>query len=180
RPHLFGGRGSPAQLLSRLTGQNFLGYEDVRVKIRAIIRDQPLRPGTQALLDEAQRANIPCAVASSSLHAWVDPGLQTRGIDDHFEAVVCADDVPRAKPFPDLFLEACRLLNTDPEETVAIEDSANGLAAAKAAGLFTIVTPNPVTQNLDFSTADLVLPDLSHFDLNGIRQALVQRKLRHA
>jgi len=170
----------PAQLLSRLTGKAFDGYEDVRVKIRAIIRDQPLRPGVQALLDAAQKENIPCAVASSSPHAWVDPGLETRNIPDHFQAIVCADDVPRAKPFPDLFLEACRRLNADPSQAVAIEDSTNGLAAAKAAGLFAIVTPNPVTAGFDFSAADLVLPDLSHIDLKRIRQALVQRKLRHA
>jgi HAD superfamily hydrolase (TIGR01509 family) len=169
----------PAQLLARLTGKPFNGYEDVRVQIRAIIRNQPLRPGVQSLLNEAREAGLPCAVASSSPHAWVDPGVETRGIADRFQAIVCADDVERAKPFPDLFLAACRRLGTDPSETVAIEDSPNGLAAAKAAGLFAIATPNPVTANLNLSAADLVLPDLSHINLNGIRQALVQRKVRH-
>ena len=161
----------PAALLERLTGKPYRLDGDRHDRTMAMIQAAPLRPGVLSLLQEARAADIPCAVASSSKHPWVDPGLRSRGIDGYFQAVVCADDVARAKPWPDLFLEACRRLGSEPSKTIAIEDSPNGLAAAKAAGLFALVTPNPVTQDLDLSAAALILPDLTHTSL----QALVQR-----
>jgi len=169
----------PKALLERLTGKPFLENAARHARVMALIDAAPLRPGVRALLDQASAANIPCAVASSSRHDWVDPALQRHHIAFSFVTTVCADDVERAKPFPDLYLEACRRLGTDPAQTVAIEDSPNGLAAAKAAGLFAIVTPNPTTQGLDFSAADLVVEDLSRLNLTSLRQALVQRELPH-
>lgn len=166
----------PAQLLERLTGCLFDKDEARHTRTMAMIQEAPLRPGVLALLDEARATGIPCAVASSSKHPWVDPGLQRRGILDRFEAIVCADDVAHAKPFPDLYLEACRRLGSDPAQTVAVEDSANGLAAAVAAGLFAVVTPNSVTESLDLSAADLRIDDLSKAGLADIEQALVQRR----
>lgn len=169
----------PAQLLERLSGRAFEADAARHVRTMDLILNQPLRPGVSSLLDEASAAGVPCAVASSSKHPWVDEGLRKRGIFDRFSVVVCADDVARAKPFPDLYLEACRRLGADPAETVAIEDSPNGLAAAKAAGLFAVCTPNSTTVDLNLSAADLIVPDLSHLDLTGIRQALVQRETRY-
>lgn len=161
----------PKALLERLTGRPFEGDALRHDRTMALIDAAPLRPGVLALLDEARERGVPCAVASSSRHAWVEPRLRQRGILERFATVVCADDVARAKPFPDLYLEACRRLGTDPAKTVAIEDSPNGLAAARAAGLFAVATPNPTTADLDLSAAHLVLPDLTHTSL----EALVQR-----
>ena len=168
----------PAALLGRLTGRP---YEDDRVRherTMALIAAAPLRPGVLSLLEEARVQGVPCAVCSSSRHAWVEPGLAGRGVLGRFEAIVCADDVSRAKPFPDLYLEVCRRLGTDPAQTVAIEDSTNGLAAAVAAGLFAVATPNPVTRSLDLTAADLIVDDLSAVRLADLRQALVQRRDR--
>jgi HAD superfamily hydrolase (TIGR01509 family) len=170
----------PKALLERLSGRPFTEDDERHARTMALIAKEPLRPGVRALLDQAGGAAIPCAIASSSKHAWVDPAIQSRRIAFSFTTVICADDVERAKPFPDLYLEACRRLGTDPAQTVAIEDSPNGLAAAKAAGLFTIATPNSTTVDLDLSAADLVISDLSQINLSGIRQALVQRNLPHA
>lgn len=166
----------PRQLLERLTGRPFEGDAVRHERTRTLIRQAPLRPGVAALLDAA---SVPLGVASSSPHAWVDPGLSARGIADRFEAILCADDVVRAKPFPDLYLEACRRLDADPEWTIAVEDSPNGIAAAKAAGLFTVATPNPVTRALDLSAADLIVEDLAAVSAEDLRQALVQRKHPH-
>lgn len=163
----------PAALLERLTGKLY-GFDGQRhARTIAMIHAAPLRPGVRALLDEAQAAGTPCAVASSSKHPWVDPGLRDRGVFERFATVVCADDVARAKPFPDLYLEACRRLGVEPAKAIAIEDSPNGLAAAKAAGLFAVATPNSVTEGLDLSAADLILPDLSAATLKSLL-ALVQ------
>ncbi len=168
----------PAALLERLTGRP---YQDDRLRhdrTMAMIDAATLRPGVLSLLEEARKAGVPCAACSSSRHAWVDPGLQRRDVFDLFATTVCADDVARAKPFPDLYLEVCRRLGTDPAQTVAIEDSTNGLAAAVAAGMFAVATPNPVTRSLDLSAADLVVDDLSTVRLADLRQALVQRRER--
>ena len=169
----------PRALLERLTGRPFEGDRLRHDRTMAMIRQAPLRPGVLALLDAADSEGLPCAVASSSRHDWVDPGLGSRNVAHRFETVLCADDVVRAKPFPDLYLEACRRLDADPEWTVALEDSPNGLAAAKSAGLFAVATPNPATRDLDLAAADLLVEDLTAVTLDALRQALVQRKHPH-
>lgn len=161
----------PAQLLERLCGVPFRDSEYRHERIMELIDREPLRPGVGALLDEAREKGLPCAVASSSPHAWVDRELDKRGVLGRFDFVACADDVSRAKPFPDLFLLACRELGAEPSATVAIEDTPNGLAAAKAAGLFAVVTPNPVTRSLDLSAADLRIDDLDGWSLSDIDRA---------
>lgn len=168
----------PAELLERLTGQPY-GHDGARhARTMAMIHAAPLRPGVMALLDEAKASGFPCAVCSSSRHAWVDPALRARGVFERFAAIVCADDVTRAKPFPDLYLLVCARLGTEPSETVAFEDSRNGLAAAVAAGLFAVATPNPVTASMDLSAADLRIDDLAGWRLADLERAMVQRRER--
>lgn len=166
----------PAALLGRLTGRPYRDDGQRHARTMAAIHAAPLRPGVLALLQEAQAAGLPCAVCSSSPHSWVEPGLALRDAQGFFQTVVCAGDVPRAKPFPDLYLEACRRLGTEPAQTVALEDSRNGLAAAAAAGLFAVVTPNPVTEGMDLSAADLRVDDLAKVRLADLERALVQRR----
>lgn len=172
----------PAELLARLAPA-FVETEDShlerRRRIRALIDREVARPGVVGLLDEAGRAGIPVAIASSSRHEWVDRFLSRLGLLDRFRVIACADDVRRAKPFPDLYLLACRLLEVEPAESVALEDSPNGIAAAKAAGLFTIAVPNSVTAPLDLSEADLVVDDLSRIGLEQIRAAFSAASARH-
>ena len=79
------------------------------------------------------------------------------GVSDWFGAAVSADDVDRPKPAPDVYLEACRRLGADPADAVALEDTATGLAAARAAGMRTIGVPSVSTAALD---ADLVAGSL--------------------
>ena len=170
----------PAQLLERLCGIPFAESEYKHERIMDLIDREPLRPGVRELIEAARAAGIPLGVASSSTHAWVDRELRKRDAFELFDTVVCADDVERAKPFPDLYLLACARLGCEPAETVAIEDTPNGLAAAKAAGLFAVVTPNPVTKTLDLSDADLRIDDLAGWSLADLDQALVQRNGAYA
>ena len=79
---------------------------------------------------------------------------------DRFAVIGAGSEVARKKPAPDIYEYVLRQLRAAPEECIALEDSANGLHAAKAAGLFTIVTPSYWTRTEDFSAADLVLPSL--------------------
>ncbi len=77
-----------------------------------------------------------------------------------------------AKPAPDLYLRACESLEVRPEEAIAFEDSPNGIAAAKAAGLWCVAVPHEITRGLDLARADLVLPTLAGVNLHHLIRSL--------
>jgi len=121
---------------------------------------QTLMPGVAQYLLDARRLQLRVAIASSSSRRWVHEHLERFAIADAFDAIVCRDDVTHAKPDPELYLEAVRRLRVTPIEALALEDSANGIAAAKAAGLRCVAVPTVMTAGLDFSRADLRIPSL--------------------
>ena len=82
------------------------------------------------------------ALASSSNRELIDTVLDRVGLHDVFEVTVSSEEVPSGKPAPDVFLEAARRLALPPERCAAIEDSANGIRAAHAAGMRVIAIPN--------------------------------------
>ena len=88
------------------------------------------------------RASFRLALASSSNRELIDGVLDAGGLADLFEVTVSSEEVPRGKPAPDVFLEAARRLDVPPERCAAIEDSANGIRAAHAAGMRVIAIPN--------------------------------------
>ena len=123
----------------------------------------PLRPGIARLLDEALVAGIRVGIASTTTSANVAALLDAelgKGAHRRFSVIACGDVVPAKKPAPDIYRLALSALGLSPEDAVAFEDSANGLAAAKAAGIFTVVTPTRWTRSQDFGEADLTLPHL--------------------
>ena len=123
----------------------------------------PLRDGVERLLEEADRAQIQVAIASTTTLANIETLLRTAlGADalDRFAAIGAGDQVRKKKPAPDIYSFVLRELARTADECVAIEDSVNGLTAAKSAGLFTVVTPSYWTQTENFSWADMVLPSL--------------------
>jgi HAD superfamily hydrolase (TIGR01509 family) len=81
------------------------------------------------------------AVASGGLRKYVELTLQAIGVRDLFDAVICAEDCARAKPFPDPFLEAARRLKVAPEACLVFEDSPLGVQAAEAAGMQCVFVP---------------------------------------
>jgi HAD superfamily hydrolase (TIGR01509 family) len=80
-------------------------------------------------------------VASNSPGVLLRAVLAAAGVEGAFDAVVAADEVPRSKPAPDVYLAACRLLGAAPAQAVALEDSPTGVAAARAAGMYVIGVP---------------------------------------
>ncbi len=133
-------------------------------------------PGVIDRIEEASSLGLPLAVASSSKHDWVDAHLERLGLLDKFNSIVCADDVPRAKPFPDLYLRACETLGTSPSEAIAFEDSGNGIAAAKQAGIYTVVVPNRISLHVDLSAADLRVDSLAHLTIAGLSRPGISRR----
>jgi HAD superfamily hydrolase (TIGR01509 family) len=155
---------SPKTHLEELTGRAFDWHDlDTRRQheIEAELTHEGPMHGAIELLEFLQKAEITTAVASSSSPRWVHGWLERLDLAKNFRAVVCRGDAPRIKPAPDLFLEAAKQLNTAPEHCLVIEDSMNGLKAAKAACMPTWVIPNRVTDCLDFSIADRIFRSLA-------------------
>ncbi|MDP3851496.1 MAG: HAD family hydrolase [Luteolibacter sp.] len=154
---------SPKTHLEELTGLAFDWHDlDARRQEEIMVEltgQGPMR-GVGALLDTLPAAGLPAVVVSSSSHRWVDGWLEKLGLAGHFAATVCRGDAPRIKPAPDLFLEAAKRLAVEPRDCLVIEDSLNGVNAAKAAGMRVWAVPNRVTGCLDFSGADRVFRSL--------------------
>lgn len=123
----------------------------------------PPRPGVTRLVDEAIAANITLVVCSTSHERAVNLvverllGPQRK---KRFSAIWAGDVVSKKKPDPEIYNLASQRLGLAPFECVVVEDSRNGLLAAKAAGMRCIVTTNGYTQNEDFTQADLVVSEL--------------------
>jgi HAD superfamily hydrolase (TIGR01509 family) len=155
---------SPKTHLEELSGLAF-DWHDLDAKrqdaIMADLADEGIMPGVIPLLEKLAVQGIRRAVVSSSSHHWVDGWLEKLAFAEHFETVVCRGDAPQIKPAPDLYLEAAKRLGLEPKDCLVIEDSLNGMHAAKAAGMPVWIVPNRVTSSLDFSGADRVFPSFT-------------------
>jgi HAD superfamily hydrolase (TIGR01509 family) len=141
----------------------------------ALLVEEPLRPGVADYLAAARRLGLRLGVVSSSPRAWVDSGLVRLGIDGGWAVLSCADgDAARCKPSPALYLEALAELGLAAGEAIAFEDSPNGVAAARAAGIFTVAVPNPVTRALDLSAASLVVDSLADLPLEELLDTIAR------
>ena len=130
-----------------------------------LILAQSLLPGVVQHIESAKAMGLKLGVASSSTRDWVSGHLERLGILDSFDCVRCRDDVANAKPEPDLYIAVIECLGVLASETIAIEDSPNGVLAAKRAGLRCVAIPNSITASLDLSQADLVLNSLADVTL---------------
>jgi HAD superfamily hydrolase (TIGR01509 family) len=159
---------SPKTHLEELSGLAF-DWHDLDAKrqeaIMADLAGEGIMPGVIPLLEKLTAQGIRRAVVSSSSHHWVDGWLEKLVFARHFETVVCRGDAPQIKPAPDLYLEAAKRLGLKPKDCLVIEDSLNGMHAAKAAGMPVWIVPNRVTSGLDFSGADRIFP--SFMELTG-------------
>jgi HAD superfamily hydrolase (TIGR01509 family) len=111
---------------------------------RLLARYRESLPLIDGAVDAVRRlaAGFTLAVASSSNRPIIDAVLATAEIADLFAVTVSSEEVPRGKPAPDVYLEAARRLGVAPESCAAVEDSANGLRSAHAAGMRVLALPN--------------------------------------
>lgn len=123
------------------------------------------RPGVYQILASAQQAGVPAAVASSATVQAIETVMKVLDIGKYFSAFTSGDEVEHSKPAPDIFLVAAQKLRVNPESCLVIEDTLNGLKAAKAAGMFSISIPCEATAHQDHSIADLRLSSLEQIEL---------------
>jgi HAD superfamily hydrolase (TIGR01509 family) len=150
-----------------------LDLEDVRAsterRIREAVHRVPLRPGVDAFLRQLDDAGVRRALVSSDRSEWLVTHLERLGWPEGWSAMVCADgDATRAKPNPHLYLAALELLGAPADATFAVEDSPNGIRAAKAAGIRCLGVPNAATAGLDLSEADLVVDTFEGLALEDV------------
>jgi len=118
-----------------------ISHEVVR-RLEAIYRHHlPVLPGAREAVERIG-ARWPLALASSSNRELIDLALELLGVARVFRATVSSEEVGRGKPAPDVYLEAARRLGVDPRRVAAVEDSHNGIRAAKAAGMRVVAIPN--------------------------------------
>lgn len=139
-------RAQSAAILERMLGLPGRGdglMDDLHeLVIEELADGVPPRPGALELLAAVRAAGLPVGLASNSSREFVERALAVAGLaDGHFDVVLSADEVTAPKPAPDLYLAACAALGAAPERAAALEDSAPGVASARAAGLFVIAVP---------------------------------------
>jgi HAD superfamily hydrolase (TIGR01509 family) len=121
-----------------------------------LVRVLEPRDGISDVLDALAGDSVRLAVVSSSPADWVRGHLTRLGLDGRFDVIVTREDAPRAKPHPDLYAAALATLGVGAPDAVAVEDSLNGVRAARAAGLRCIALPNAVTARQDLTCADAI------------------------
>ena len=120
-----------------------------------------MKPGVRELLDSLRARGCRIAIASSTRTDIVEKELADAGLIGYFSAIVGGEQAQRSKPNPDIFLKAAQLLGEMPEDCVVIEDSFNGIRAAKAAGMTAIMVPDQLVPDDEIlRLADYVLPSL--------------------
>ena len=131
----------------------------------------PFLPGARDAVVR-MAALLPLGLASSSNREIIDLVLQLSGLDSYFQVTVSAEEVPKGKPAPDVYLAACQELGASPLDSLAIEDSENGLLSAHAAGLAVVAIPNqdfPPDPAVLASAATVVLDDISQLQPDVLR-----------
>lgn len=134
------------------------------------LRDMDFEPidGIKELLDQLKKRNIPIGIASSSPRLLIMAVLKKFQIEHYFKQIVSGEEVEKGKPAPDVYIEAARLLGVSPSQCTVIEDSRNGIIAAKAAGMTCIGYINENSGNQDLSAADRIVASIRDININDL------------
>lgn len=162
----------PVKELERCIGRPLNGSDDALQRRQAreneMILAQPVLPGVKQYLQDAHRLGIKVGLASSSPASWVHGHLSRLGLLDYFQVIRTRDDVSISKPHPELYLSALQALSVQPQHSIALEDSPNGVTAAKRAGMYCVAIPTAMTRDLPLEHADLRLNSLAHLSLESL------------
>ena len=153
-----------------------IDWEDVGQRRRELflelVEASPLLPRIADYITDSRRLGLKLGVASSSSSDWVKGHLARRNLLKYFDSIKCGDDVSQVKPDPELYLAVVGALETSPANALAIEDSLNGVTAAKRAGLRCVAVPNSMTSDLPLDDADIRLASLTDMPLESLLDRL--------
>jgi beta-phosphoglucomutase family hydrolase len=124
--------------------------------------------GVIDLIKKLKQQGFKLAVATSGHRKLAYYYLRKLGLETFFDTVVCAEDITRSKPDPEIFLKAAQRLGVEPFECIVIEDAKFGVEAAKKAGMKAVGYRNPSSGNQDLSKADWVVSDFTKLNLQEL------------
>lgn len=137
------------------------------------IKNEKIEPikikGVAKLLSKIARENIKTGIASSSPTEVIELVINKFRLSDYFSAVVGGEEIKKGKPSPDIFLKAAKRLDVNPSDCIVIEDSRNGVLAAKAAGMKCVGFKNPNSGNQDLGKADLVIDNYDSLNISTLK-----------
>jgi HAD superfamily hydrolase (TIGR01509 family) len=139
-----------------------------RARFDELMAGQSLLPGVGEYVLEAKRLGLKLGIASSAPRDWIASHLGPLGLGSAFDAIRCGNDVAHTKPDPAVYRSALEALGVRVHQAIALEDSPNGVLAAKRAGLYCVAVPNALTRELDLSRADLQLGSLAELPLEEL------------
>ena len=142
--------------------------QDRRARVIALTIAQPILPGVEEYLRGATALGLKIGMASSSSRDHVRGHLERLELLHYFQSIRCFEDTERHKPDPTPYLKVLEDLGVNADEAIALEDSPHGIAAAKAAGIFCVAVPNPITSRLPLGHADHRLTSLAEEPLEKI------------
>jgi HAD superfamily hydrolase (TIGR01509 family) len=171
RPGAFDIYGHLEELAGHAVDRDLVGKRR-RARYLSRVDSSPILPGVVDYMTGAKALGLKLGVASSSSHQWVDGHLTKRDLMRYVGVVRCRDDVTNVKPDPALFLSAAAALGVAPAQCVVIEDSANGVTAAKRAGMYCVVVPNSMTKEMAVDHADVRLGSLGDVRLSDLLERL--------
>jgi HAD superfamily hydrolase (TIGR01509 family) len=140
------------------------------VLLRELFARAPAMPGAVELVTALHSRGIGLAIGTSSTRDLAELKLSSHGFAERFSAVVCVDDpgIRQAKPAPDIFLQAARLIGASPSQCLVLEDTPNGVRAARAAGMDVAAVIDPMLRGEDFTGALVVVEGLAQLDLGRL------------
>ncbi|MDL2249232.1 HAD family hydrolase [Ohessyouella blattaphilus] len=153
--------------------EEFMDAQDLKVEEYYREHQVRVKKGLYELLEYLQNNSYKVGIASSGSLNWITKNITSAGVENYFDVIVSGDLVTKSKPNPEIFLLACEKLKVEPKETWVIEDSKNGIHAARAAGCRTIFIPdlwhpeNPAgLEDVDYHLEDLnqVIPLLEKIE----------------
>ncbi|MSP40540.1 MAG: HAD family hydrolase [Deltaproteobacteria bacterium] len=142
--------------------------QERRARVIALTEAQPVLPGVHDYLTRASDLGMKIGLASSSSAGHVRGHLARLDLLRYFHTTKCFEDTETHKPEPGPYRAVLDELGVAPEEAVAFEDSPNGVTAARAAGIFCVAVPNPVTCRLPLDHADHRLESLADEPLESV------------
>lgn len=135
-------------------------------------KELKLLPGILKLLDEAKELGLKTGLASGSPENVIQFVIEKFNMENYFSAVVSGDTTENGKPAPDIYNKTAKLMETQSEKCIAIEDSVNGVLAVKNAGMYCVAVPHPDLNRSNYCSADIIFESVNDIKIEPLIREL--------